>query len=152
MRRRAFLKTIVGAAMAGPFAARAQEAGRVYRLAMLGGGNSSATDAILETLRQRGFVEGENLKVEHRGFAQHLDLVPLYAAELAQGNPDVIFATGDAAIRAMQKLSSTIPLLGVTEDMVSSGFVKSLAQIAAAHESFALNGNGRPHPKTRRKR
>ena len=38
-----------------------------------------------------------------------------------------MFATGDAAIRAMQKASSTIPLLGVTEDMVGSGLVSSLA-------------------------
>ena len=76
MRRRAFLKAVAGAAIAGPLAARAQEAGRVYRLAMLGGGRSSATYALLETLRRRGFVEGENLKADHRGFAQHVDLIP----------------------------------------------------------------------------
>jgi putative ABC transport system substrate-binding protein len=127
MKRRAFLTSVAGAAVGWPLAARAQEAGRVYRLAMLGGGKSSATEAILETLRRRGFVEGENLNVEHRGFAQHVDLIPQYAAELMQSNPDVIFATGDAAIRATQKLTSTVPLLGVTEDMVGSGFVKSLA-------------------------
>ena len=127
MKRRTFLKTVAGAALAGPLATRAQEAGRIYRLAMLGGGRSSATDAVLETLRRHGFVDGENLKVEHRGFAQHVDLIPQYAAELVKLDPDVLFATGDAAIRAMQKLTSTIPLLGVTEDMVGSGFVGSLA-------------------------
>jgi putative tryptophan/tyrosine transport system substrate-binding protein len=127
MKRRAFLGTIAGAALARPLAVRAQEAGRVYRLAMLGGGKSSATEALLETLRRSGFVEGENLRVEHRGFAQHADLIPQYAAELVKADPDVLFATGDAAIRAMQKLSPTIPLLGVTEDMVGSSFVKSLA-------------------------
>jgi ABC-type uncharacterized transport system substrate-binding protein len=127
MRRRTFLKTVAGAAIGGPLAARAQEAGRVYRLAMLGAGRSSATEAILETLRRRGFAEGENLKVDHRGFAQHVDLIPQYAAELVKADPDVIFATGDAAIRAMQTLTSSIPLLGVTEDMVGSGFVGSLA-------------------------
>jgi putative tryptophan/tyrosine transport system substrate-binding protein len=127
MRRRTFLKAVAGTPFAGPLAARAQEAGRVYRLAMLGGGRSSATDAVLETLRRHGFVDGENLKVEHRGFAQHVDLIPQYAAELVKLDPDVLFATGDAAIRAMQKLTSTIPLLGVTEDMVGSGFVVSLA-------------------------
>ena len=119
--------TVAGAAFTGPLVARGQEAGRVYRLAMLGGGKSSATEALLETLRRRGFVDGENLKADHRGFAQHVDLIPQYATELVQANPDVIFATGDAAIRAMQKLTSTIPLLGVTEDMVGSGFVSSLA-------------------------
>jgi putative tryptophan/tyrosine transport system substrate-binding protein len=127
MRRRTFLKIVAGAAIGGPFAAHAQEAGRVYRLAMLGAGRSSATEAILESLRRRGFAEGENLKVDHRGFAQHVDLIPQYAAELVKADPDVIFATGDAAIRAMQTLTSSIPLLGVTEDMVGSGFVGSLA-------------------------
>jgi putative tryptophan/tyrosine transport system substrate-binding protein len=127
MRRRTLLKTVAGAAIGGPLAARAQEAGRVYRLAMLGAGRSSATEAILETRRRRGFAEGENLKVDHRGFAQHVDLIPQYAAELVKADPDVIFATGDAAIRAMQTLTSSIPLLGVTEDMVGSGFVGSLA-------------------------
>jgi putative tryptophan/tyrosine transport system substrate-binding protein len=127
MRRRAFLGTVAGAALAGPLAVRAQEAGRVYRLAMLGAGKSSATEALLETLRRSGFVEGVNLRVDHRGFALHVDLIPQYATELVQANPDVLFATGDAAIRAMQKLTSTIPLLGVTEDMVGSGFVSSLA-------------------------
>jgi putative tryptophan/tyrosine transport system substrate-binding protein len=127
MRRRTFLKIVAGAAIGGPFAAHAQEAGRVYRLAMLGAGRSSATEAILESLRGRGFAEGENLKVDHRGFAQHVDLIPQYAAELVKADPDVIFATGDAAIRAMQTLTSSIPLLGVTEDVVGSGFVGSLA-------------------------
>jgi len=127
MNRRMFLKTMAGTLLAGPLAARAQEAGRVYRLAMLGAGKSSATEALLETLRRSGFVEGENLRVEHRGFAQHADLIPQYAADLVKANPDVLFATGDAAIRAMQKLSPTIPLLGVTEDMLGSGFVRSLA-------------------------
>jgi hypothetical protein len=100
--------------LARPLAVRAQEAGRVYRLAMLGAGKSSATEALLETLRRSGFVEGENLRVDHCGFAQHVDLIPQYATELVQANSDVLFATGDAAIRAMQKLTSTISLLGVT--------------------------------------
>jgi putative ABC transport system substrate-binding protein len=126
MRRREFIG-LVGAAAAWPLAAKAQEPGRVYRLATLGAGRTIATVALLETLRQRGFVEGENLRVDYRGFAQNVDLIPQYAAELVQANPDVMFATGDAAIRAMQRFSSTIPLLGVTEDMVGSGFVSSLA-------------------------
>jgi putative tryptophan/tyrosine transport system substrate-binding protein len=126
MKRREFIG-LVAATAAWPLAAKAQEPGRTYRLAMLGAGRTSATEALLETLRQRGFVEGENLKADHRGFAQNVDLIPQYAAELVQANPDVMFATGDAAIRAMQKLTSTIPLLGVTEDMVGSGFVSSLA-------------------------
>jgi ABC-type uncharacterized transport system substrate-binding protein len=127
MRRRTFLQTLAGATIAGPLAARAQEAGRVYRLGVLGAARTNATEALLAGLRQRGFVENENLKVDYRAFAQHVDLIPQYAAELVQGNPEVMFATGDAAIRALQKLSSTIPLLGVTEDMVGSGFVSSLA-------------------------
>jgi len=127
MRRRTFLQTLAAAAIAGPLAARAQEAGRVYRLGVLGAVRTNATEALFAGLRQSGFVENENLKVDYRAFAQHVDLIPQYATELVQGNPDIIFVTGDAAIRAMQKLTSAIPLLGLTEDMVGSGFVSSLA-------------------------
>lgn len=126
MRRREFIK-LAGAAAAWPLWAKAQEPGRIYLLAELGPVRTSATEALLETLRQRGFVEGENLKVDFRGFAQNVDLIPQYATEIVQANPDVMFATGDAAIRAIQNVNSTIPLLGVTEDMLGSRFVSSLA-------------------------
>jgi putative ABC transport system substrate-binding protein len=127
MRRRTFISLLGGSAVAWPLAAKAQEPRRVYRLGALGGGRSVATDAVFTSLRQRGFVSGENLNIDYRAFGQRVDLVSQYAAELVNANPDILFATGDAAIRALKQATSTIPILGVTEDMVGSGFVGSLS-------------------------
>jgi len=53
---------------------------------------------------------------------------PGFAAELVKARVDVIVATGDAAIRAAQEATTTIPILGSTDDMVGSGLVNSLAR------------------------
>jgi putative ABC transport system substrate-binding protein len=46
--------------------------------------------AFLEELRRRGFIEGKNLTVEWRAFAEHVDLMSEYAAELVKARVDVI--------------------------------------------------------------
>ena len=48
--------------------------------------------------------------------------------ELIKANVDVIFCAGDVAIRAAQQATATIPILAVTDDMVGSGLVRSLAR------------------------
>ena len=130
MRRRDFITLIAGAAVARPFAARAQEAGRTYRLGVL---FPVPRDWPLflpfyDALRHRGFVEGQNLTIDYRHFAPHGDLIPQYAAELVKAQVDVICAGGGAAIRAAQQATKTIPILGITDDMVGEGLVASLAR------------------------
>jgi hypothetical protein len=85
MRRREFI-ALMGASVAWPFAALAQEPGRTYRLGCLFGSprGSAAEDAWFDKLRRRGFTEGQNLTVEYRAFGQHVDLIPQYAAELVR--------------------------------------------------------------------
>jgi putative ABC transport system substrate-binding protein len=51
-----------------------------------------------------------------------------HAAELLKAQPDVIFAAGNAAIRAAQQATKTIPILAITDDMVGSGLVRSLVK------------------------
>ncbi len=130
MKRRDFVKVLAGSAAAWPLAARAQEVGRTYRL---GGMTPSTRDAphyvaLFDELRRHGFVEGENLTVEGRGFAGRTEQFPDIAVELVKAKVDVIFCAGDAAIRAAQQAAATIPILAVTDDMVGSGLVRSLAQ------------------------
>jgi putative ABC transport system substrate-binding protein len=119
MRRREFISVLGGAAVAWPLTARAQDAGRTYRLSALVAGprNAAVATGLLASLRQHGFIEGQNLAIDWRSFAQHPQLIPQIAAELVKAEPDAIVASGDAAI----------PILGVTEDMVGSGLVKSLS-------------------------
>ena len=70
MRRREFV-ALMGASVAWPFAAIAQEPGRTYRLGCLLSGprNTPQYGVLFEELRRRGFIEGQNLTVEYRAYA-----------------------------------------------------------------------------------
>ena len=127
MRRRNFIG-LLGSAAAWPFGARAQEPGRIYRIGFLGSGPRDNYFPVFEPLRRAGFIEGQNLIVDWRAFAQRVDKMPELARELVEGKPDVIYASGDLAISALLRATVTIPIVGVTEDMVGSGLVKSLAR------------------------
>jgi putative ABC transport system substrate-binding protein len=130
MRRRDFITLLGGAASALPFTAGAQEAGRTYRVGGLSVAprDSPSVVAMVDELRRRGFIEGQNLTVEWHLIAPRADLVPEFAARLVKAQVDVILATGDVGVRAAQQATATIPIVGVTENMVGSGLVKSLAR------------------------
>ncbi|MEX2035302.1 MAG: hypothetical protein WEA28_08935 [Xanthobacteraceae bacterium] len=124
MRRRSFI-TLIGGALAWPVAARAQQAGRTYRLGALTPSPRSAPQmiALFDELRQLGFIEGQNLTVDWRTYGQNIERVFEFATELSKSQVDVIVAGGDAGIRAVRQVTSTIPILGLTEDMVRSGML-----------------------------
>src|SRR5262245_50013232 len=89
--------------------------------------------AIFETfqgaLRDLGYIEGETLRLEVRAAAGQEDVLPKLATELVQLQVDVIFAGGDAAVRAAKQATHTIPIVMlVNGDPVSSGLVASLKQ------------------------
>jgi len=130
MRRRDFITLVGGAAAAWPLAARAQEAGRTYRLGVLtfSPRNAPYMVAMFDELRRQGFIEGQNLTVDWREYGQHIDLIPEFAEELVKGHVDVFYAAGNPAIRAAQRATATVPILGITDDMVGSGLVNSLAR------------------------
>jgi len=81
-----------------------------------------------DKLRRRGFIEGQNLTIDYRAFTLHLDLISQYAAELVTAQPDVIYAGGGVAIRAVQQATKSIPIVGTTDDMVGEGLVESFAR------------------------
>jgi putative tryptophan/tyrosine transport system substrate-binding protein len=62
------------------------------------------------------------------GYGPRIDLIPQFVAELVKSQVDVILVFGDAAIRAAQQATTTIPILAGTEDIVGSGLVSSLAR------------------------
>jgi ABC-type uncharacterized transport system substrate-binding protein len=134
MRRREFIALFSGAAAAWPVAPRAQDAGRTYRLGMMfpfpRGSRESVgiVDALIDELRRNGFVEGQNLTIEYRAWAPHVDLISDYAADLAARPLDVIAVGGPVAVRAVQKATKTMPILAITDDMIGEGVVKSMAR------------------------
>jgi putative ABC transport system substrate-binding protein len=119
MKRREFITLIAGAIVTWPVASIAQEAGRIYRLGMLLPQSHDAPGSLrlFDELRRRGFIEGQNLTIDYRDFGLHLDLISEYAAELVKAQVDVIDAAGGVAIRAAQRATKTIPILGITDDM-----------------------------------
>jgi putative tryptophan/tyrosine transport system substrate-binding protein len=129
MRRRKFI-TVLGGAAAWPLAARAQQAGRTFRLGYLlpTPRDTPRNVSFFGELRRRGFIEGENLTLEYRAYGEHVDLIPQYAAELVKARVDVLVAAGDETVRAIQQATKTIPIVAVTGDMLGSGLVKSLAR------------------------
>jgi putative tryptophan/tyrosine transport system substrate-binding protein len=130
MRRREFI-ALIGASVAWPFAAMAQQAGRTYRLGCLLPLTRDApiNAAFLEELRRGGFIEGQNFTVEYRAYGLHPDLISQYAAELVKAWVDVIVTAGvDEAIRAAQQATKTIPIVAMSDDMIGSGLVGSMAR------------------------
>jgi putative ABC transport system substrate-binding protein len=125
MRRREFI-ALMGASVAWPFAAMAQQAGRIYRLGLLILGDRNV--AFFEKLRRSGFIEGQNLKVEYRNYGPHPDLISQYAAELVKARVDVIYAAGEDAVRTLQQATKTIPIVAIGGDLLGSGFVNSLSR------------------------
>lgn len=129
MQRREFITVLGGAALV-PLASHAQQAGRIYRLGALhiGPRNQPFHDALYEELKRSGFVAGQNLQVDDaHGYGLRVEQLAIHAAEIAQAQVDIILCVGDAAIRAAQQATKTIPILGLTDDMVGSHFVRSLA-------------------------
>jgi putative ABC transport system substrate-binding protein len=129
MRRREFI-ALAGSIVAWPFAAMAQQAGRTYRLGCLlwSPRETPRYGALWDELRRRGFIEGQNLTVEYRAYGEHFDLISQYATELVKAHVDVILASGDEPVRAIQQVTKTIPIVAVHRDMLGSGLVTSLAR------------------------
>jgi putative tryptophan/tyrosine transport system substrate-binding protein len=77
---------------------------------------------------RRGLIEGQNLTIDYREWAARVDLISDYAAELVKVPVDVIAAGGALAVRSAQLATKTIPILGVSDDMVGSALVSSMAR------------------------
>jgi putative tryptophan/tyrosine transport system substrate-binding protein len=148
MRRREFITAIATTAAAGPLAVLAQQGGqKLWRIGHLIGGTQEATSRVsvglIEGLRDLGYIEGRDYVVEYRYAEGHYERFPDLAAELVRLNVDVVVLGTPAAISAMRKATSTIPIImSNVSDPVGSGFVSSLARpggnitgLATSHES-----------------
>jgi putative tryptophan/tyrosine transport system substrate-binding protein len=129
MRRREFIAGLGGAA-AWPLAARAQEPGRIYRLGCLipAERQDPAIVAFFDELRIQGFVEGRNLDVIPGGFGVGRDRIDTMVGLIVKASPDAIVSGPDRYTRAFQDVTQTIPILGMSEDMVAEGLVASLSR------------------------
>jgi ABC-type uncharacterized transport system substrate-binding protein len=130
MRRREFITLIGGAAAMWPLAARAQQSGRVYRLGFLlpTQSNSAAILAFRDELRLNGFSEGQNLEIIPGGLDVSRDQIDAKTDMVVRSAPDVIVSGPDHYTRILQKATTTIPIIAMSEDMVLEGLVNSLSR------------------------
>jgi putative ABC transport system substrate-binding protein len=131
LRRRDFVASLGGAA-AWPIAVRAQQNDRMRRVAVLMGyGDDPDAKAMLSAftqgLRELGWTEGRNLRIDIRWASGNIEQMQLFAKELVDLQPDVILAQTTPVTAALQRETRTIPIVFViVVDPIGSGFVASL--------------------------
>ncbi len=127
--RRTLVFGIASVVLAAPLRIRAQSAAKVWRIGVLGEAPvTRPPQEFLDALRERGWVEGQNIEFERR-FADHVDQLPALALELVKQNVDIILTDGTPAARAAKQATSTIPIVFIIgADPVESRLVASLAR------------------------
>ena len=116
MPRRHFLQSVcgfAGALLAVPLAAAAQPPGQVYRIGFLSTNPLPAPvwDALLDGLRERGYIEGQNLVFERRFSEGNAERFPELAAELVRLRVDLILVPTTPAALAAKNATQTIPIV-----------------------------------------
>lgn len=93
-------------------------------------GSDPSVEIFQQSLRDVGYVEGQNLVIEHRFAENHRARLPDLAAELVRLPVDVIVTFGTTATRAAQHATSTVPIVmtAIGADPVATGLVASLAR------------------------
>jgi len=115
--------------------AAAQQPKKVSRIGYLSSfdrsGESARAEAIRLALRERGYIEGQNIAIEYRYAEGKRDRVPELAAELVRLKVDIVVAAGGiATARAAKNATETIPIImvGQGSDPVEAGLIESLAR------------------------
>jgi putative ABC transport system substrate-binding protein len=138
MRRRKFITLLGGAAAAWPLATRAQETGRVYRVALVFTtspvSEMAGSDPIhplarsfLQGLRALGYEQGQNLMMEPRSAEGKFERFPEIIRELVSIKVDVIVTVANPMTQAARDVTRTIPIvMAYSVSPVEHGVVQSL--------------------------
>ena len=130
MRRRDFIGAMYAAAVAMPFAAAAQQRGKVWRIGHLSTGTPEIGGIFAQTLEQRladlGYVQGRNVVLLHRFAGPQLDKIEEAITSLLP-QIDLLVVWGEGAVAA-KKLAGGVPTVFISIGFpVELGLVQSLA-------------------------
>jgi len=134
MRRRDFLGVLGGAAVAWPIAANSQTAGRIPTIGVLWHAGSPDEeqpyfDALIQGFKQRGYIEGHNIRFEHRFPNETPERFRQMAAELVALNVTAIMTVGNVTAQYAKAATATIPVVFVfVNDPVGTKLVDTLAR------------------------
>jgi putative ABC transport system substrate-binding protein len=135
MDRRAFIGSVAVSIVATPLAAYAQQTAKAPRIGVLvvppfeSPGMQPILDAFRQGLRERGYVEGQNIVIEYRSAGGRFEQVPSLASELVRLGVEVIVTGNSLNVHAVQQVSATIPIVAVIMgDPVEDGLAASLAR------------------------
>jgi putative tryptophan/tyrosine transport system substrate-binding protein len=133
MRRREFIGSVIGTAVAWPLAARAQQRAKLSTIGFFGTTNPSAagqrTAAFVQRLYELGWIEGRTVAVEYLWAEGRTERFAEIAAELVRLQVDVIVTSGAGPVIAAKQATSIIPIVfTVASDPVGTGLVATLAR------------------------
>ena len=130
--RRVVITGLAGLLAAPKGSAAQQPPAKVPRVGWIWAGRSAGnpTEAagFRQGLKELGYTEGQNIVVEYRFGEDRHDRVAGLAAELVQLRPDVLVVVGDFTLRAVESVTTTIPVVLMTGDPVGAGYAASLAR------------------------
>jgi putative tryptophan/tyrosine transport system substrate-binding protein len=132
MNRRAFV-TGLGALLAAPLTAEAQQAGKVGRVGYLLGATRAQTSHLVKAfedgLRDLGYVPGRNVVIEYRFADGKAERLPQLAQDLVRLKVDVIVTGSNQHVIAAKQATTTIPIVMVyVRDPVGAGLVASVSR------------------------
>jgi putative ABC transport system substrate-binding protein len=130
MRRRDLIVLLGGTTVGWPAGARAQQAMPVIGILGVSPPNvfAPAMAGFRHVLSEIGYVDGQNLVIEHHWVGGRYDLFPLLAADFIRRKLDLIFTGNVAAALVLKSATTTIPIVVVAGDLVADGVVASLAR------------------------
>jgi putative ABC transport system substrate-binding protein len=131
--RRDVMTLLGGAAAAWPLAARAQQWAKIARIGYLGVTTQSGVESRLQRfragLRDRGYVEGENILIDFRWAEGNHARLAEFAAELIRLKVDILVTHTTPGTLAAKGVSTTVPIVMIVSgDAVATGIVASLAR------------------------
>jgi putative tryptophan/tyrosine transport system substrate-binding protein len=132
MKRRKFVVLLGGAAAVRPLVVHAQPQTAIPHIGYIWLGAADEEDSTKRGLRQGlgelGYVEGRNIVVDYRYADGHEERLAALVGELIAAKVAIILAPGSVVTRAVQKATTSIPVVSVSGDPVGSGFIQSLGR------------------------